>query len=170
MLDQHLDDGGHGKQVRDAMLLDQLPEQFWIELFARQQDGRRPAGDVKQRVNSRAVRERCDDDRPVCFVGARDQVGQVIVDDKIHLVMRQNPGLGLSGRARGVEEPERVAGLDGFRLCGRTGMTGDQILVTVLALARRPDRDHVAQIAGFSANRVGVLGEQVFDHHGYGVA
>ena len=170
VLDEHLDDRGHGKQVGDAMLLDQLPEGFRIEFFAWQQDRCRAARHVDQRVDAGAMRQRGNHDRAVGLARARNQVGQMIVDDKVHLVMRQNSGLGFAGGARGIEEPEGIARLDGFRLRGCAAVLFDQGFVTAFALAWRTDGNDVTQIAGFSADGVGMLRENILDHHGNRVA
>ena len=165
MLDEHLDDGGHGEQVCHAMLLDQLPEGLGVKLLAWQQDRCRAACHVEQRMDSCAVRQRGNDNRSVGFVGARNQVRQMVVDDKRHLVVRQDSGLGLARGARGVKEPERVTGLDGFRAGWRACVPRNQVLIAVLAVTRRTDCDDVTQIAGFRANGVGMLAEEILDDH-----
>jgi hypothetical protein len=42
VLDQDLDDGRHGEQVADAVLLDRLPEGLGVQLLAGQQHGGAP--------------------------------------------------------------------------------------------------------------------------------
>ena len=55
VLNQHLDDGGHGEQVIDAVLLHQLPDRLGIELLGRQQHGGRTARHIEQRMDAGAV-------------------------------------------------------------------------------------------------------------------
>jgi hypothetical protein len=112
MLDHHLQDRRHGKNVADAMRLDQ-PERFGdIEFFRRQQDGRHAARGLHELVHAGAVRERRDHQRGIRLRCARHQVGEMICHHKGHLAMGEHRRLGTPGGARGEEEPAGIVVID----------------------------------------------------------
>ena len=112
MLDQHLQDGRHGEQVRHPMALDQPEGLVHVEAVGRQQDRRRTARHDVELVDAGPVRQGGHDQGGVFLRRSRHEVAQVIVDDERHLAMRQHRRLGPARRARGEEEPAGIVMLD----------------------------------------------------------
>ena len=90
------------------MPLDQPPGFLAVQPLAGQQDRGGAAGDLRQRVDAGAVRQRRHHQRGILLRRRRHQVAQMVADDIIHLAMRQHAGLGPAGGAGGVEEPGRM--------------------------------------------------------------
>ena len=112
MLDHHLQNGRHGKDVADAVRLDQ-PERFGdIEFLRRQQDGRHAARRLHELVHAGAMRQRRDHQRGVGLRRARHQVGEMICHHKGHLAVGEHRRLGAAGGAGGEEEPAGIVVID----------------------------------------------------------
>ena len=170
ILDQYLDDGRHGENVAHPVLLDERPEDLGLQLVRGQQHGRRAAGDVEQRMNPRAVRQRRHRDRTVVLVGAGDEVGKVVRDHERHLAVGQHRRLGPPGRARGVEVPQRRVGADLGDGRRRAEILLQEFVETDLAVARLADRDDMAQLRGRGLHRVYMPGKAVLRQHHCGFA
>ena len=165
MLDQQLNDRRHREQVADAVLLHQPPEKLGVELVARHQDGGGAAGDIQQHVDAGAVRQRCDRDRTVALRRAWDQIGQVVGNDEGHLPVRQHRGLGPTGRAGGVEEPQRIVRADPGFVRTLAQVLLYQAVDVGLAVGRRTDPDHVGQRWRGRAHGVDMAGEAGLRDH-----
>ena len=156
---QRVQDGRHGEQVGDAVPGDEGPGLGRVEPVGRGQHARGAPGDLSQRVDTGAVRQRGDDERNVVLGGAGHEVAQVVRDDEGELPVGEDAGLGAAGGAGGVEEPGRVVAVhvgQGGR--GRVGL-GQRV-----PLFAHVDRDAGGRASGGVGGERGV--EQVHGRAG----
>ena len=155
MLDHHLQNGRHGKNVADAVRLDQ-PERFGdIEFLRRQQDGRHAARGLHELVHAGAMRQRRDHQRGIGLRRARHQVGEMICHHKGHLAVGEHRRLGAAGGAGGEEEPAGIVVIDRCVIDLGARMIGDHAAHGFFA--KRPLADPPDEFQRGIGGRLGVI-------------
>ena len=140
-----------------------------IEFVAAEQNRFHAARDLRQLMDTGAVRQRRDDKRSIAMRGRGHQIAQVIGDDKAHLAVRQHRGFRPAGGSRGEEEPAWIVALDGsFRRALRV-ICGDERIV-IVAERRRADRNRNANARRRLFRRRGMVGKISAADHGGGAA
>ena len=140
-LDQRADRGRRGVEDRDLVLRDRLPEAAGVRIRrnALEHDFRRTDGE-------RAVRDIRVSGHPADVGRAPEDILRLDVEHPAHRQHRPQQvaagavlhPLRLAGRARRVEDEERVLGADPFRLAG-VGLLGDELVQPQVARRRECD-------------------------------
>ncbi|KAF1852476.1 hypothetical protein Lal_00037208 [Lupinus albus] len=170
ILDQDLDDGGHGEEIVHLVFFHQLPGFLDHQPFGREQDAGRTARGIDHRMHACAVRQRCHYQRARLMREARQQVGQVVGHHEGHLAVREHARLGMAGGAGGVEEPQRIIVID-FGLAERfAAAIGHQRFVIEFARPCVGQGHHMFECGRGGFHRIDIRRETAVVQHHAGAA
>ena len=108
MFDQHFDNGGNREEVTDTMPFHQLPKEFRIQFITGHQNQRGSSSHIQKHVHSCSMGEGGYRNRYILFSGSGNEIGKMIVNNKIHLSMGQHSCFGSARCPRCIEKPKRI--------------------------------------------------------------
>ena len=161
ILDQHLQDCRYGKQVGQAVLLDQREGRLGIELVRRHQHRLAATSDHVQLVHTGPMRQGRQHKRAIILGGTGHQVAQMVGDDEAHLSVSQHRGFRPPGSARGEEQPAGAIPLHHGVRHRAPGLGIDQRVGTrrITLRTRLPGEPDALGSRSDTAHRFGILGE-----------